>query len=306
MFYFTIIILAVLLIVLKTFTVVPAHETKVKERLGKFNKILTPGFHFMIPFFDRLAYQHDMREQVIDIPSQTCITRDNIQVDVDGVVYLKVMDAEKASYGIGDYIRASINLAQTTMRSEIGKMDLDNTFSERDAINENIVREIDIASDPWGIKVLRYEIRNISPSAHMIETMEKQMEAERQKRAEITLANGEKEARINISTADRQEKINLSEGERQSQINLAEGKASEISALAEATAFSIKRISDALSKPGGQEALKVKLIEQFIEEFGKVITRSKITVVPSQLANIKGLFEGIGKITRNDRSADTD
>ena len=296
---FTVATLVVLFIILKTFVVVPAHQTMVKERLGKFNKILNPGFHFLIPFFDKIAYKHDVREQVLDIPGQNCITRDNIQVEVDGVVYLKVMDVEKASYGIGDYQRASVNLAQTTMRSEIGKMDLDHTFSERDAINENIVREIDLASDPWGIKVLRYEIKNISPSYHMIETMEKQMEAERQKRAEITLATAEKEATINLSTAEKQEKINLSEGEQQSQINLAEGKAAEISALAEATAFSVKRISEALSKPGGQEALKVKLIEQFIEEFGKIVNRSNVTVVPSQLANIKGLFEGFGKIAEN-------
>jgi regulator of protease activity HflC (stomatin/prohibitin superfamily) len=296
MFYSTVVFLLILFIVLKTFIIVPTHQSMVKERLGKFNKTLEPGFHFLIPFFDKIAYRHDIREQVLDIPSQNCITKDNIQVEVDGVVYLKVMDVEKASYGIGDYQRASINLAQTTMRSEIGKMDLDHTFSERDAINENIVREIDLASDPWGIKVLRYEIRNISPSAHMIETMEKQMEAERQKRAEITLANAEKEATINLSTAERQEKINYSEGKQQSQINHAEGKAKEISSLAEATAFSIKRISDALDKPGGSEALKVKLIEQFIDEFGKIINTSNVTVVPSQLANIKGIFEGLSKV----------
>ena len=297
MFYFTIIAAVVLFIVMNTFVVVPAHQSMVKERLGKFKKTMRPGFHFMVPFFDRIAYQLDIREQVLDIPSQTCITRDNIQVEVDGVVYLKVMDVEKASYGIGDYQRASVNLAQTTMRSEIGKMDLDHTFSEREKINENIVREIDLASDPWGIKVLRYEIKNISPSAHMIETMEKQMEAERQKRAEITLANGEKEATINLSTADRQEKINLSEGERQSQINIAEGKANEISSLAEATAYNVRRISEALAKPGGAEALKVKLVEQYIEEFGKIVNTSKVTVVPAQLANIKGFFEGVGQIT---------
>ncbi len=297
MFYITIVFLFVLFIVLKTFIVVPAYQSMVMERLGKFKKTLEPGFHFLIPLFDRVAYRHDTREQVLDIPSQTCITKDNIQVDVDGVVYLKVMDVEKASYGIGDYQQASVNLAQTTMRSEIGKMDLDTTFSERDTINENIVKEIDLASDPWGIKVLRYEIRNISPSSHMIETMEKQMEAERQKRAEITLATGEKESTINLSTAERQEKINLSEGERQSQINIAEGKAEEISSLAEATAFSVRRISEALAKPGGTEALKIKLIEQFIEEFGKIVNTSKVTVVPSQLANIKGFFEGMGKVT---------
>jgi regulator of protease activity HflC (stomatin/prohibitin superfamily) len=297
MFYFTLVLLVVLVLVINTFIIVPGSQSFIKERLGKFNKVLRPGFHFLIPLFDRIAYRHDIREQVLDIPGQSCITRDNIQVEVDGVVYLKVMDVEKASYGIGDYQRASVNLAQTTMRSEIGKMDLDQTFSERDRINENIVREIDVASDPWGIKVLRYEIKNISPSTHMLETMEKQMEAERQKRAEITLATGEKEATINLSTAERQEKINLSEGERQSQINTAEGKAREISSLAEATAYSVKRISQALTKPGGEEAMRIKLIEQFVDEFGRIMDKSKITVVPSQLANIKGIFEGIGKIS---------
>ena len=298
MLYFTIFLLVALTVVLKTFIVVPACQTMVKERLGKFNKTLKPGFHFLIPLFDRVAYRHDIREQVLDIPGQNCITKDNIQVEVDGVVYLKAMDVVKASYGIGDYKRASINLAQTTMRSEIGKMDLDHTFSEREKINENIVREIDAASDPWGIKVLRYEIRNITPSDHVIETMEKQMEAERQKRAEITLASAEKEATINLSTADRQEKINLSEGEKQSQINIADGKAKEISCLAQATAFSIRRVSEALAKPGGAAALNIKLVEQFIEEFGKILNASQVTVVPSQLANIKGFFEGVGKITR--------
>ncbi len=296
MFYFTIFLLAILAVVLKTFIVVPACQTMVKERLGKFRKNLEPGFHFLLPLFDRVAYRHDIREQVLDIPGQNCITKDNIQVEVDGVVYLKVMDVKKASYGIGDYKRASVNLAQTTMRSEIGKMDLDQTFSERDKINENIIREIDAASDPWGIKVLRYEIRNITPSAHVIETMEKQMEAERQKRAEITLANAEKEATINLSTADRQEKINLSEGEKQSRINIADGKAKEISFLAEATAFGIRRVSESLAKPGGSAALKIKLIEQFIEELGHILDASRVTVVPSQLANIKGFFEGVGKI----------
>lgn len=297
MLFFTIILIVILFTVISTFTVVPANQNCIKERLGKFKAVLEPGFHFMVPFFDRVAYRHDIREQVLDIPSQSCITKDNIQVEVDGVVYLKVMNPEKASYGIGEYKRASINLAQTTMRSEIGKLDLDDTFSERDRVNENIVKEIDTASDPWGIKVLRYEIKNINPSSHVVDTMEKQMEAERQKRADITLADAEKTAMFNRSSGEKTEKINISQGERQKQINESEGKASEISLIAEATAYSIKEVSKALSQKGGDEALKMKLAEQYIDEIGKIYETSKITVVPKELANIKGVFEGIGKVT---------
>lgn len=298
MLFFTIILIALLFIVISTFTVVPANQNCVKERLGKFKDVLEPGFHFMIPFLDRVAYRHDIREQVLDIPSQSCITKDNIQVEVDGVVYLKVMNPEKASYGIGEFKRASVNLAQTTMRSEIGKLNLDDTFSERDRVNENIVKEIDTASDPWGIKVLRYEIKNINPSPHVVDTMEKQMEAERQKRADITLADAEKTAMFNRSSGLKTEKINISEGERQKQINESEGKALEIALIADATAYSIREVSKALSQKGGDDALKMKLAEQYIEEVGKIYETSKITIVPKELANIKGVFEGIGKVTQ--------
>ena len=185
--FVTIISIILLFILWQTLLVVPMRETVVVERLGKFIAVLEPGFHFLVPFFDRVAYRHEIREQVLDIPSQTCITNDNMQVEVDGLVYLKVMDTKKASYGIGDYRNASVNLAQTTMRSEVGKLSLSKIFSEREALNDKIVKEIDLASDPWGIKVLRYEIKNISPSSHVLATLEKQMEAEREKRAEITL-----------------------------------------------------------------------------------------------------------------------
>lgn len=300
--YFTVSLIFILFIVISTFIVVPADQNCIKERLGKFKSVLEPGFHFMVPFLDRVAYRHDIREQVLDIPSQSCITKDNIQVEVDGVVYLKVMNPEKASYGIGDYRRASVNLAQTTMRSEIGKLDLDDTFSERDRINENIVKEIDTASDPWGIKVLRYEIKNINPSPHVVDTMEKQMEAERQKRADVTLADAEKTAMFNRSSGEKTEKINISEGERQKQINESEGKAAEISMIADATAYSIGAVSRALSQEGGDDALKMKLAEQYIEEVGKIYETSKVTVVPKELANIKGVFEGIGKVTNTFKS----
>ena len=210
--YFTIFVLIALFLVLRTFVVVPMREAVVVERLGKFRVVLQPGFHFLIPFADRIAYRHETREQVIDIPSQACITRDNIQVEVDGLVYLQVLDPNQASYGIEDYRRAGINLAQTTMRAEIGKLTLGQSFYERESLNETIVQEIDKASNPWGIKVLRYELRNITPSANVVHTLEKQMEAEREKRAEITRASAQKEETINISEGERQEEITSPRG----------------------------------------------------------------------------------------------
>lgn len=299
LFFFTILYLIAVIFIWKMFIVVPNHEMVILERLGKFKGVLKPGFHFLVPFFDKVAYRHEIREQVLDVAAQSCITNDNIQVEVDGVVYLKVMDSQKASYGIDDYRIASVNLCQTTMRSEIGKLSLDETFSERDSINSNIVSQVDLASDPWGIKVLRYEIKNITPSHNMVMTMEKQMEAERERRAEVTLAEAEKQARINHSTADRQEKINISEGERQKRINEAEGRAQKISLVAEATAEGIRQVSEAIAKPGGDQAVKMRILDQFIDEFGKVLEKSQISVVPGQLANIKGFFEGIGKVSGN-------
>jgi regulator of protease activity HflC (stomatin/prohibitin superfamily) len=297
--FVTIPALLVLFIVWKMFKVVPMREACIKERLGRYSGTLLPGFHFLIPFVDRLAYRHEMREQVVDVPPQVCITRDNVQVEVDGIVYLKVMDPVKASYGINDYRIASVSLAQTTMRSEIGKLTLDDTFSERDRVNENIVREIDKASEPWGVKMIRYEIRNITPSKHMLETMEKQMEAERQKRAEITMAQGQKESRINLSTGERQEAINLSEGEKQKRINEALGKAKEIEILADASARGIARIAAAIRKPGGKQAIKMRVLEQYIEEVGQIIKNANVTVVPQQMATMKAFFEGMGAVTHS-------
>ncbi len=289
--------LLALFIIWKMFIIIPMREASLKERVGKFAGMLLPGFHFLIPFVDRVAYRHEMREQVIDVPPQVCITRDNVQVEVDGVVYFKVMDPVKASYGIGDYRMASISLAQTTMRSEIGKLALDDTFSERERVNENIVREIDKASEPWGVKMIRYEIRNITPSKHMLDAMEKQMEAERQKRAEITMAMGQKESRINLSTGERQEAINLSEGEKQKRINEAVGKGREIEILAEASAKGISRIAAAIRKPGGAQAIRMQILEQYIEEVGRIIQYANVSVVPPQVAGVKAFFEGMGAVT---------
>ena len=294
---FTVLVLLALFILAKMFKIVHTREAAIKERLGKYAGQLNPGFHFLVPFIDRIAYRHEMREQVIDIPPQVCITRDNVQVEVDGIVFMKVMDPAKASYGIGDYRVAGITLAQTTMRAEIGKLSLDHTFSERDVVNENIVRAIDLASQPWGVKMIRYEIRNITPSKRMIETMEKQMEAERSKRAEITMALAHKGSRINLSEGERQEAINLSEGEKQKRINEASGKAKEIELLAAATANGIRRIAEAIRKPGGSQAVRMRILEQFIDEFGRIIAYARVSVVPAQLANIKSFFEGLEKIS---------
>ncbi|GIU16356.1 MULTISPECIES: slipin family protein [unclassified Shewanella] len=297
MFAFTLFVLFVFFILYKLLLIVPMREVNVIERLGKFRTVLQPGFHFLIPFFDRVAYKHEIREQVLDVPPQSCISKDNTQLEVDGLVYLKVMDGKLASYGIEDYRRAAVNLAQTTMRSEIGKLSLSQTFSERDSLNESIVREIDKASDPWGIKVLRYEIKNITPSRKVIHTLEKQMEAERSKRAEITLANAEKAAMINLSEGERQEAINLSEGEKQRRINEAKGTAQEIAIIARAKAEGMELVSTALAKEGGHEAMNMQLKEQFITQVGKILDEADVSVVPAELAKIEGFFEGMEQVT---------
>jgi len=290
-------ILAAFILISRMFRVIPMRVLATKERLGEFRGVLKPGFHFVVPFIDRIAHVHDSREQVIDIPKQRCITRDNVEVDVDGLVYLKVADAQKASYGIGNYHAAVISLAQTTMRSEIGKLALDDTFRERDKVNDKIVHEIDKASEPWGIKFIRYEIRSIDPSATMMGTMEKQMEAERTKRADITLAQGEKQARINVSEGEKQAAINLSEGAKQKRINEAEGKSQEITLVANASATGLKRIAAAIQKPGGASAVKMRIVEQFLEEFGKVLSHAKISVVPGRIAELQSYFQGLSQLT---------
>ena len=292
-----ILILLLYFIVTRLFQIVEFREEVILERLGKYKKTLKPGFHFLIPFIDRPAYSQEMREQVIDVPSQTCITKDNIEVAVDGLVYLKVMDSYKASYGISNYHAAAVNLAQTTMRSEIGKITLDDTFSEREKMNENIVREIDKAADPWGIKVLRYEIKNIRPSKEIIDTMEKQMEAEREKRAEITHSEGHRQARINESEGEQQSQVLVSEAERQRRINEAKGRAQEIELVAEATATGIKRVAEAIQKPGGELAVKTKLVEQYIKQFGNIINTTNVSILPTETANLKTFFEGVSMVS---------
>ncbi len=295
--FFTCFLLFACFVFWKLIVIVPTREAVIVERLGKFRGVLNPGLHFLIPFLDRIAYRHEMREQVLDIPSQSCISRDNIQIEVDGIVYLKVMNPQKASYGIGNYKLASTNLAQTTMRSEVGKLTLGQTFCERESLNETIVREVDSASNPWGIKVLRYEVKNILPSTQVIHTLERQMEAERQKRAEITLAKAEKESRINLSEGERQKAINLSEGEKQKRINEAKGRAQEITILANATAKGIEMIAQSIKKPGGSMAVKMQLLERFIEELEKILKHARLSVIPNEMANMMGFFEGVSEVT---------
>lgn len=290
---FTVFVLLAGIIIWNLMIIVPMRQACVLERFGNFRRVLEPGFHIIVPFLDKVAYRHEIREQVFDIPAQSCITRDNIQVTVDGLVYLKVMDPKRASYGIGDYQMASINLAQTTMRSEIGKLTLGDTFYERDKLNESIVREIDKASDPWGIKVMRYEIKNIAPSPQVVHTLEKQMEAEREKRAEITLATAGKESKILVSEGYRQEAINISEGEKQKRINEALGRASEIEILAEASAEGVRKVAQAITKPGGEYAVKMRLVEDYISRTGEVLKGANVSVLPTDLAHIKGLLTAL-------------
>ena len=297
-FTLTMITLVIAFIFYHLILIVPMREACVIERLGKFKGVLDPGLHLLIPFVDRVAHRHEIREQCLNIPHQSCISRDNIQVDVDGLLYIKVMDPYKASYGIEDYLVAAVNLAQTTVRSEVGKLTLGETFSEREKLNETIVREIDDASEPWGIKVLRYEVMNITPSVNVIDTLEKQMEAERQKRAEITLANAERDSTINLSEGDRQEAINLSEGERQKRINEALGRAKEITILAEATAEGMRLIAGAINEPGGAQAMNLELVGSYVSRIDALFKEADISVVPRELARMEGFFEGMDQVSQ--------
>ena len=280
----------------KTIRIVPQKTAFIIERLGKYSKTLEAGFHVLTPFVDKIAYKHTLKEQAIDVPPQTCITRDNIAVEVDGILYLQVIDAMKASYGINRYQFASTQLAQTTMRSVIGKLELDKTFEERDTINEEIVDAVDKASDPWGVKVTRYEVKNIIPPQSIKDAMEKQMRAEREKRAMIAESEGEKQAKINRAQGDKQELIQRSEGEKQKRINEAEGRASEIQRVAEATALGIRSIAAAIQEPGGSEAVNLRIAEQYLGEFGRLAENSNTMILPANLTDIAGMVAAAGKV----------
>jgi len=291
-FSFVAIIFVILVVILiaKTAVVVPQQTAVIIERWGRYTKTLNAGFHILIPFFERVAYRHSMKEQAIDIPEQVCITKDNVQVGIDGVLYLRVLDAARASYGIADYLFAISQLAQTTLRSEIGKIDLDRTFEERAAINANVVSELDKASDPWGVKVLRYEIKNINPPHDVIEAMEKQMRAEREKRAVILQSEGERDAQINQAEGEKQRVIKESEAAKQQQINEAAGEAEAILAVARATAEGLREVAGALTADGGTAAMQLRIAEDYVQQFGNLAKASNTLVVPATLSDVSSMI----------------
>lgn len=278
-----------IVIFFKLIRIIPEQETFVIEQFGKYKKTLGPGFHIIIPVVQMVAYKHDLKEEVIDVDPQICITKDNVQVTVDGILYFKVMDPEKASYGIDNYRYATAQISKTTMRSEIGKMDLDKTFSERESLNNHIVQAVDDASDPWGIKVTRYEIKDITPLDTVVKAMEQQMLAEREKRANILKSEGERESRINLSKGDREEAINVSHAQKQRQINEATGNAESMTLIATATAEGIKMIARAIDQKGGKNAVSLRIAEQFIQRIGSIFQSSDTSVLPYDLATIQSL-----------------
>jgi regulator of protease activity HflC (stomatin/prohibitin superfamily) len=280
----------VLVILFKTAVVVPQQNAYVVERLGRFSGILEAGFHILVPFLDAIRYRHTLKEQAMEIPEQICITKDNVQVGVDGILYMKVMDARRASYGITNYVFALTQLAQTTLRSEVGKIDLDKTFEERAHINSQVVSEVDKASEAWGVKVLRYEIKNITPPRDVIAAMEKQMRAEREKRATVLQSEAERDAAINSAEGQKQQVIKQSEAKKQQQINEAEGQASAILAVARATAEGIRSVAQAINEAGGFEAVQLRVAEQYINEFGKLAKSANTLVVPSNLSDVGAMI----------------
>jgi len=285
-----VVVVLVVFILFKTAVVVPQQSAFVVERFGKFNRKLDAGFHILVPFMEKIAYKHTLKEQAVDIPEQICITKDNVQVGVDGVLYMQVLDAPRASYGIGNYMFAIAQLAQTTLRSEIGKIDLDKTFEERGTINQNVVAELDKASDPWGVKVLRYEIKNINPPGDVLSAMEKQMRAEREKRAVILTSEGERDAKINQAEGEKQRVIKESEAAKTQQINEAQGEAEAILAVATATAEGLRRVADAVTSDGGAEAMQLRVAEQYIDEFGNLAKQGNTFVVPANLADLTSMM----------------
>jgi regulator of protease activity HflC (stomatin/prohibitin superfamily) len=282
--------LIVVIILLKTAVVVPQQSAYVVERLGKFNSVLDAGFHILLPFIDSIHYKHSLKETAVDIPEQVCITRDNVQVTVDGLLYMRVLNPERASYGINDYKFALMQLAQTALRSEIGKIELDRTFEARTTINAQVVNELDKASEPWGVKVLRYEIKNITPPRDVLAAMEKQMKAEREKRAVILTSEGERDAVINQAEGDKQQVIKASEAKKQQQINEAEGAAAAILSIATATAEGLRKVAETIRVPGGTEAVQLRVAEQYIGKFGELAKATNTVVLPANVADIGSMI----------------
>jgi regulator of protease activity HflC (stomatin/prohibitin superfamily) len=301
---FALVLLAVIILA-KTAVVVPQQSAFVIERLGKYAGTLQAGFHILTPFVDVIRYRHSLKEQAIDIPEQICITRDNVQVGVDGILYLKVLNPERASYGISDYQFAIRQLAQTMLRSEVGKIELDRTFEERTTINASVVSELDKATEPWGVKVLRYEIKSITPPQDILAAMEKQMRAEREKRALILNSEAVRESNINTAEGEKQKAIKASEAVRQKQINEAEGQASAILAIASATAEGIRKVAQSINEPGGFEAVQLRVAEQYVHEFGNIAKTGNTLIVPANLSDASSMVSAAMTIIRKSGVADS-
>jgi regulator of protease activity HflC (stomatin/prohibitin superfamily) len=287
-----------LVFVVKTINVVPQQHAWVVERLGKYHATLAPGLNIVVPFIDRIAYKHSLKEIPLDVPPQVCITRDNTQLQVDGILYFQVTDAMRASYGSSNFITAITQLAQTTLRSVIGKMELDKTFEERDHINTTIVNAIDESAANWGVKVLRYEIKDLTPPAEILHAMQRQITAEREKRALIAASEGRRQEQINIASGEREASIARSEGERQAAINRAQGEAAAIVALADASAAALRQVGDAIRSPGGMDAVNLRVAEEYVGAFGKLAKTNNSIIVPADLGDMSGLIASALQIVK--------
>ncbi|TQK03363.1 SPFH domain-containing protein [Herbaspirillum sp. SJZ107] len=296
-----VIFIIALVFVFKTINVVPQQHAWVVERLGKYHATLAPGLNIVVPFIDRIAYKHSLKEIPLDVPPQVCITRDNTQLQVDGILYFQVTDAMRASYGSSNYIQAITQLAQTTLRSVIGKMELDKTFEERDHINTTIVNAIDESAANWGVKVLRYEIKDLTPPAEILHSMQRQITAEREKRALIAASEGRRQEQINIASGEREAAIARSEGERQAAINRAQGEASAIVALADASAAALRQVGDAIRSPGGMDAVNLRVAEHYVDAFGKLAKTNNSIIVPADLGDMSGLIASALQIVKTQR-----
>lgn len=286
----------IVIVLIKTAVVVPNQYAFIVERLGKFHKVMYAGFHLLIPFIDRVAYRRSLKEDVMDVPKQTCITRDNVGVDIDGVLYLQVVNPEKSCYGISNYVLGAVQLAQTALRSAIGKLELDKTFEERSTINQEVIAALDAATSPWGLKVLRYEIRDITPPASVMQAMEKQMRAEREKRAVIAESEGQMQAQKNRAEGTKAAAIAESEGQMQAQKNLAEGEAALISIVAEATARGLNMVAGELQSDGGKQAANLRIAERYIEQFGNLAQTNNTMILPSNLTDLGGMVATLGTV----------
>ncbi len=291
--------------IFQTFKIVPQQHAWVVERLGKYDRTLTPGLKFVVPFIERVAYKHSLKEVPLDVPSQVCITKDNTQLQVDGIIYFQVTDPMRASYGSSNYISAITQLAQTLLRSVIGKMELDKTFEERDHINMSVVAALDEAAANWGVKVLRYEIKDLTPPAAILHSMQAQITAEREKRALIAASEGRKQEQINIATGEREAYIARSEGQRQAELNKAQGEAAAIVAVADATAEAIRKIAEAIRSPGGEQAVQLKVAEKAVEAYSHLAQKNNTMIVPGNMSEVAALIGTAMTLMKNKPASPT-